>query len=77
VQPARGRASQPGEDQPGREREVILSDRLWHRRFGGDPAIIGQTVRLDDQNFLVSGVMPETFVGSSNRRWPARRLTHD
>ena len=61
VQPARGRAFQPGEDQPGREREVILSDRLWHRRFGGDPAIIGQTIRLDDQNFQVTGVMPETF----------------
>ncbi|HTS30892.1 MAG TPA: ABC transporter permease [Bryobacteraceae bacterium] len=61
VQPARGRAFQPGEDQPGREREVILSDRLWQRRFGGDPAIVGQTIRLDDQNFLVTGIMPPSF----------------
>lgn len=61
VQPAIGRGFQAGEDQPGREREVVLSDRLWRRRFGGDPAIVGQSIRLDDQNFLVTGVMPETF----------------
>src|ERR1035437_8687812 len=57
VQPARGRAFQPGEDQPGREREVIFSDALWHNRFGGDPNIIGKTVRVDDQSFVVVGVM--------------------
>src|SRR4051794_16857699 len=41
VQPALGRAFQPGEDEPGRDRVVVLSDRLWKRRFGGDPAIVG------------------------------------
>ncbi|HEV3201534.1 MAG TPA: ABC transporter permease [Bryobacteraceae bacterium] len=61
VRPSLGRTFQPGEDQPGREREVILSDRLWFRRFGGDPAIVGQSIRLDDQSYLVTGVMPETF----------------
>jgi len=61
VQPARGRAFQSGEDQPGREREVILSDRLWRRRFGADPGIIGQSIRLNDQGYLVTGVMPDTF----------------
>ncbi len=61
VQPARGRAFQTGEDQPGRERELILSDRLWQRRFGGDPAIVGQSIRLDDQNYQVVGIMPASF----------------
>ncbi|HEY2013065.1 MAG TPA: ABC transporter permease, partial [Bryobacteraceae bacterium] len=61
VQPARGRGFQAGEDQPGREREVVLSDRLWRRRFGADPGILGQTIRLDDQNYLVTGVMPDNF----------------
>ncbi|MGO9273778.1 MAG: ABC transporter permease [Terriglobia bacterium] len=61
VQPALGRAFQPGEDQPGREREVILSDRVWRRRFGGDPAIVGQSIRFDDENFQVSGVMPPSY----------------
>lgn len=58
VQPSRGRAFQPGEDQPGREREVILSDGLWHRRFAADPDIVGKSIRLDDENYTVTGVMP-------------------
>jgi putative ABC transport system permease protein len=61
VQPALGRAFQPGEDQPGREREVIFSDALWRNRFAGDPRILGKTIRLDDQNFTVVGVMPPKF----------------
>ena len=61
VQPVRGRAFQPGEDQPGRDREVILSDRLWRRRFGADPDIVGRTIRLDDQDCLVIGIMPPRF----------------
>ncbi len=61
VQPAIGRGFRPGEDQPGREREVVLSDRLWKRRFAADPEIAGKTIRLDDQNFLVTGVMPQSF----------------
>jgi len=61
VQPALGRGFQAGEDQPGREREVVLSDRLWQRRFAADPAIAGKTVRLDDQNYTVIGVMPASF----------------
>ncbi len=61
VQPALGRGFQEGEDQPGREREVVLSDRLWRRRFAADPAIVGKNIRLDDQNFLVTGVMPASF----------------
>jgi putative ABC transport system permease protein len=61
VQPARGRAFQAGEDQVGREREVILSDTLWRNRFGADVAIVGKNIRLDDQNYLVIGVMPPKY----------------
>jgi putative ABC transport system permease protein len=61
VRPALGRAFQPGEDEPGREREVILSHRLWMRRFAGDRDVVGRTIRLDDQNYIVIGVMPSTF----------------
>jgi putative ABC transport system permease protein len=61
VQPAIGRGFRAGEDQPGREREVVLSDRLWKRRFAADPAIAGKTIRLDDQNYLVTGVMPSSY----------------
>jgi putative ABC transport system permease protein len=62
VQPARGRGFQPGEDQPGRESEVIFSDALWRNRFGADPNIVGKNIRLDDREFLVIGIMPPKFV---------------
>lgn len=61
MQPARGRGFQPGEDQPGHDQEVILSDGLWRRRFGADPGILGQSIHLDDQSYTVVGVMPEKF----------------
>ena len=61
VQPVRGRAFQPGEDQAGREHEVILSDGLWRRRFASDPGIVGQSIRLDDQLYTVVGIMPANY----------------
>jgi len=61
VQPALGRAFRPGEDQKGREQEVILSYNLWQRRFGGDRTLVGKTIRLDDQDYTVVGVMPAKF----------------
>ncbi len=40
---------------------VMLSHGLWRRRFGGDPAIVGQTVQIDGANSVVVGVLPATF----------------
>jgi len=42
---------------------VVLSYRLWRSRFGGDPAIIGRTVRIDKQPFTVVGVAERAFTG--------------
>ncbi len=61
VRPQIGREFSPDEDQPGRNQVVILSYGLWQRRFGGDPAIVNQTITLDGQNYTVIGVMPSTF----------------
>ncbi len=61
VQPARGRGFQEGEDQPGREREVIFSDAFWRNRFAADPNVVGSTIRLDDENYQVIGVMPPKY----------------
>ena len=61
VQPARGRAFAADENQPGHEREVILSDGLWRRRYGADAGIVGRSIRLDDQNYTVVGVMSPGF----------------
>ena len=40
---------------------TLLSHSLWQRRFGGDPAIAGKTVRLNDREFTIIGVMPASF----------------
>jgi putative ABC transport system permease protein len=61
VQPLIGRAFRPDEDQPGRANWVLLSHRLWQRRFGADPSIPGKTIRLRDQNYTVVGVLPAGF----------------
>src|SRR5262249_3899346 len=38
-----------------------LSNPLWRRRFGADPNIVGRKIRLDDQDYLVVGLMPAKF----------------
>jgi putative ABC transport system permease protein len=61
VAPELGRALLAGEDQPGHDHVVILSHGLWARRFGSDRSIIGRSVRLNREDYVVAGVMPETF----------------
>ena len=61
VQPTRGRAFTPADDQPNAPRVVILSDGVWRRRFAADPSIVGQQIRLDDDPYTVVGVMPPHF----------------
>ncbi|MCI0489449.1 MAG: ABC transporter permease [Blastocatellia bacterium] len=61
VQPRLGRAFLPGDDDLQAAPVVVLSHRLWQRRFGGDPGIIGQTLTLDGVSYTVVGVMPEGF----------------
>src|SRR6266481_1666238 len=62
VSPALGRAFAAGEDQSGSDRVVILSHRLWERRYGSDPKVIGATVHLNGESRTVIGVMPSGFV---------------
>ena len=40
---------------------ALLSDALWQSRFAGDPAIAGKTIRLNDREFTVAGVMPPNY----------------
>ena len=56
-----GRTFREEEDQPGRTNVALLSQSLWQRRFGGDPAIAGKTIRLRDQPYTVVGVLPANF----------------
>jgi predicted permease len=61
VQPALGRDFTQADDSPAASGTVLLSWGLWKRRFGGDPAILNQTIDLDAVPYTVIGVMPAWF----------------
>jgi putative ABC transport system permease protein len=59
--PAFGRGFSQNEEQPGSEHVLILGHGLWQRRFGGDPGILGKTVKLNGHDYTVVGIMPPKF----------------
>jgi putative ABC transport system permease protein len=61
VPPSLGRGFLPDEDQPGKERVMVLSDSFWREDFGGTPDVIGKVVTLDGQSHTIIGVMPPHF----------------
>ncbi|HLW34220.1 MAG TPA: ABC transporter permease [Chthoniobacterales bacterium] len=58
VSPEIGRTFTEDEDKVGAPPVVVVSDRLWRRSFNADPAVIGRSITLHDQNYTVIGVMP-------------------
>jgi putative ABC transport system permease protein len=56
-----GRTFLPDEDQHGRNRVIVLDYGLWQQRFGADRKIIGKTLTLDKEPWIVVGVMPASF----------------
>ncbi len=85
VAPAYGRVFGADEDRPGHEQVVVLSYRLWERRFGADRAILGREIRLNGLPYTVIGVMPRSFdfTSDSEELWvpiaftPERRANWD
>lgn len=61
VSPLRGRTFVTGEDQPGHEQVVLLSETFWQRHFSRNEQVIGRSVNLDDRPYTIIGVMPNTF----------------
>ena len=61
VRPALGRLFQPSDEVLGQHRQVIMSNGLWHRRFAGDPSIIGRSVILNGNPWQVVGVLPVDY----------------
>ena len=61
VRPALGTRFTVDNEVDGRHRVAVLSDGLWRRRFGGDPAIVGRAIPLEGGTYEVVGVMPADF----------------
>jgi predicted permease len=65
VRPELGRAIQPSDDaEPGRGPVAVISDGVWQREFGGSPAVLGQTIKLNDTVLTIVGVNPREFTGA-------------
>ncbi|MEO6445303.1 MAG: ABC transporter permease [Gemmatimonadaceae bacterium] len=66
VQPVLGRTFLPEEDaQPNGPRAVILGDAFWKRRYNADPAVLGQSLRINGELYTIVGVLPTGFGGMS------------
>ena len=61
LRPQLGRDFRPGEDAPGGDRIVILSQRTFQRRFAGSRDVIGRTIRVDGEPHQIVGVLPAEF----------------
>lgn len=59
--PALGRGFRADEAGPGESRVVVLSNGLWHRRYGADESVIGGSLRIDGVEHTIIGVMPSGF----------------
>ncbi|HYU34646.1 MAG TPA: ABC transporter permease [Thermoanaerobaculia bacterium] len=68
VQPALGRGFLPEEGGPGGPKVAVLSDDLWHRRFGSDPGVLHRQIPVDGESYSVIGVMPPGFESRSQQQ---------
>jgi putative ABC transport system permease protein len=64
---ALGRTLTPADMEAPENQLMVLSHRLWHRRFGGDPAIVGRTITANGRPFTIVGVMPADFAFRGER----------
>jgi len=58
IRPILGRDFLPEEQQPGRSHVALLGEGLWRSHFGGNPKVLGTSVRLNDENYTVIGILP-------------------
>jgi putative ABC transport system permease protein len=61
VEPIKGRTFAPNEMEPGRDDVVVISARLWQRRFNSDPNILNSKLALNGRTYTVVGIMPASF----------------
>ena len=82
ARPALGRVFRQEEDTPAGKHVVILSDRFWRTEFGGDPTVIGRTMKLNDEAYTIVGVMPAaasvaSWTGMASDLWIPLALTDE
>ncbi len=66
VEPARGRAFDTmSASELAASPAVLISENYWQRRFAGDPAVLGQSIRLNGAVFTIVGIAPANFTGTS------------
>jgi predicted permease len=63
ISAAVGRTIEEGDDKADAEPVAVLSYPFWQKRFGGDPAIVGKTVRLNTATVTIVGVLPAAYTG--------------
>jgi len=61
VQPLLGRVFRPEENEPGRNRVVLLGEDVWRKLYLGDPQIVGKTLAIRGETYTILGVMPRRF----------------
>jgi putative ABC transport system permease protein len=61
AKPLAGRTLLPEDGKEGAAPVAVVSENLWHSRFGSDPALIGQSITLDMRQFTVIGILPASF----------------
>lgn len=66
VQPQLGRGIRPGDDTASSEAVVMISDEFWTRGFARSPAVLGQSIKLNDIPVTIIGVNPKGFTGAAS-----------
>jgi predicted permease len=78
IEPALGRVFRPEESDPGRNREVVLSEPVWRRLFNSDPSVLGKTLTIREQAWTIVGVMPRGFsfpFGDEDQVWSPAEIS--
>jgi putative ABC transport system permease protein len=73
-----GRGFQVQEEEPGNDKVLVLSYRMWQRLFAGEPSAVGKRISLNGESYQVVGIMPRNFIdpwGSETELWAPLALT--
>jgi len=66
VNPGLGRLLTEADDQtPGAHPVAVVSHAWWEQRLGGDPSVVGKTIKIDETTYTVVGVAPKEFFGTT------------